>query len=573
MNFDFKALLENKVVLYSLIGVIAVILLLSIIIGISSATSKGPSGGKNKASAQKLDKPVELFTSDKIGQVLEVQALLAREGIRAKRTSDGGSKSTLVLDTKGGGCNDQGTCTMDDRDRALLALVGSGLVDEHTGLEIFDKGDFTSTKEDKRIRLARAMNGELARLIRKIEGIDNAQVFISIPEQTFFAARQKQITATVQVAIPSGKKLDNIKVKAVTNLLLGAVNDLHAENISITDTNGTTYNSIIDDSGDALSKIEENDRYMQNKVSAQLDRLVGKGNYVVTVSTFLTQAPVERTSIVYDPESKTSVSEQGFTERLGDSSNDQNSAMNAVSSYLPFGIPNSGASSSQDRSYQRNATETQYGVSKTQVNEYMKAGVIEEISVAVSLDQSSIPMSMGIQELKELIARAASPMVNPENVSIAFVDSADTKLAGERGSELPKPEESGNPWWVVGLILLIGLGLGLKHISKNVRKEAEKQEEEMYLLKKRAAEQEKQLQDMNLKAAELIQRQAQMAQNLIEQQNIQTIQQKQQQQNQMMAASQPLDEHLSQAINELKMDFDDVDENEAVENLKSWIET
>ncbi len=571
MNFDFKALLENKVVLYSVIGVVAAVLLLSIILGISASVSNNKGEGKNKPAAQKLDRPVELFTSDKIGQVLEVQALLARQGIRAKRTSDGGSKSTLVLDTKGGGCNDQGTCTMDDRDRALLALVGSGLVDEHMGLEIFDKGDFTSTKEDKRIRLVRAMNGELARLIRKIEGIDNAQVFISIPEQTFFASRQKPITATVQVAIPSGNKLDNIKIKAITNLLLGAVNDLKAENISITDTNGTTYNSIIDDSGDALSKIEENDRYMQNKVSSQLDRLVGKGNYVVTVSTFLTQSPVEKTSIIYDPESKTSVSEQGFTERLGDSSNDSNSATNAVSSYLPFGVPNSGASSSQDRSYQRNATETQYGVSKTQVNEYMKAGVIEEISVAVSLDQSSVPLSMSIQELKELIARAASPMVDPDNVSIAFVDSADAKLAGERGSELPKPEESGNPWWIVGLVLLIGLGLGLKHISQNVRKEAEKQEEEMHLLKKRAVEQEKQIQDMNLKAAELIQRQAQMAQNLIEQQNMQAIQQ--QQQSQVMTAPPPLDEHLSQTLSDLKMDFDDVDENEAVENLKSWIET
>lgn len=572
MNFDIKELLENKVVLYSLVGVIAVILLLSVIIGISSAASKGNKNTNSKLAAQqKMTKPVELFTSDKIGQILEVQALLAREGIRAKRTSDGGSKSTLILDTKDGGCNDQGTCTMDDRDRAILALVGSGLVDEHMGLEIFDKGDFTSTKEDKRIRLARAMNGELARLIRKIEGIDNAQVFISIPEQTFFANQKKPITATVQVAIPSGKKLDNIKIKAITNLLLGAVSDLQAENIAITDTNGTTYNSIIDDSSDALSKIEENDRYMQNKVSSQLDRLVGKGNYVVTVSTFLTQAPVEKTSIIYDPDGKTSVSEQGFTERLGDSSSDQNAAMNAVSSYLPYGIPNSGANSSQDRSYQRSATETQYGVSKTQVNEYMKAGVIEEISIAVSLEQSAVPLSMTLQELKELIAHSASPMVNPDNVSIAFTDSADAKLASERGSELPKPEESGNPWWVVGLVLLGGLGFGLKHISKNVRQEAEKQEEEMYLLKKRASEQEKQIQDMNLKAAELIQRQAQMAQNLIEQQNLQAAQ-LQQQQSQIVAAM-PVDEHLNQTINDLKMDFDDIDENEAVENLKSWIET
>src|SRR5699024_1624836 len=204
-------------------------------------------------------------------------------------------------------------------------------------------------------------------------------------------------------------------------------------------------------------KIEENDRYMQQKVATQLDRLVGKGNYVVTVSTFLTQAPVEKTSIIYDPTSKAAVSEQGFTEKLGDNTNDTNSAINAVSVYLPYGVPTSGQNSSQDRKYVRQAHETQYGVTKTQVNEYMGEGAIEEISIAVSLEQSAIPMSMTIQDLKTLIAHAASPLVDPENVSIAFVESANPILAPDSPNRLPKPEESGNHWWVVGLALLVGL--------------------------------------------------------------------------------------------------------------------
>ena len=42
-----------------------------------------------------------------------------------------------------------------------------------------------------------------------------------------------------------------------------------------------------------LQKLEENDKYMQQKISKQLDRLVGPGNYVATVSTFLRQAPLK----------------------------------------------------------------------------------------------------------------------------------------------------------------------------------------------------------------------------------------------------------------------------------------
>mgnify|MGYP002514230746 CR=1 FL=1 len=99
-----------------------------------------------------------------------------------------------------------------------MLIVESGLYDQNVGLEVFDKGDFTSTKEDKRIRLARAMNGELARLIKRIDGIENASVFISIPEQTMFSSTQKPVTATVQIDIPSGERLDNFKVKAIINL-------------------------------------------------------------------------------------------------------------------------------------------------------------------------------------------------------------------------------------------------------------------------------------------------------------------------------------------------------------------
>ena len=65
---------------------------------------------------------------------------------------------------------------------------------------------------------------------------------------------QKPITATVQITIPSGDKLDPLKVKAITNLLLGSVTGLEAENISITDTNGNVYSSILDSADEMIEK-------------------------------------------------------------------------------------------------------------------------------------------------------------------------------------------------------------------------------------------------------------------------------------------------------------------------------
>ena len=151
------------------------------------------------------------------------------------------------------------------------------------------------------------MNGELARLIKQIKPIQNATVFISIPEAGSMFDNPKPKTATVQLVMPAGKdyeKLDQMKVKAITNLLIGSVSGLTAENVAITDTNGNVYHSVMNAEDEMLQRLEENDKYMQQKVSKQLDRLVGAGNYVATVSTFLRQAPIERFSIEYDPNKK-----------------------------------------------------------------------------------------------------------------------------------------------------------------------------------------------------------------------------------------------------------------------------
>ena len=391
---DFKKLLENKVLLASIAGGVVLVLVIFIICG-SLAMSNKTKDEQIDVSKEPLKEDVDLLTTDNLGKALEIQALLARNNIVAARAVDG-TKSVLRL--KKGDCTPgMKKCTTEQRDRAIMVIVESGLYDQNVGLEIFDKGDFTSTKEDKRIRLVRAMDGELARLIRRIDGIENASVFISIPEQTMFSSMQKPITATVQLQVDVGQTLNMGTIKAVSNLLLGSVSGLKAENISITDTNGHVYNSMIDAQSEMLAKLQENDKYMQEKVQTQLNRLIGQGKYVATVSTFLKQAPVEKFTIAYDPEKKAAVNEQTFSEGLGDQTQDVNKNTNAVSVYLPNGLPAGSSDSTQNRSYSRTARETQYGVTKVQTNEYMSPGTLEEISIAVTLEKDALPVELTLE--------------------------------------------------------------------------------------------------------------------------------------------------------------------------------
>ncbi len=548
---DFSKILENKPLLYGILGGVVLIIAV-VVLAIAIASNSGGGKADNVVGGEPLKANVDLLTTDNLGKALEIQALLAKQGITAERSLDG-TKSKLFLNKTN--CSTlTKKCTVTDRDNAIIAIVQSGLVDQNVGLEIFDKGDFTSTKEDKRIRLARAMNGELARLIKQIKPIQNATVFISIPENSSMFEDQKPRTATVQIVIPSGEKLDQLKVKAITNLIIGSTG-IEAENIAITDTNGNVYHSVMNAEDEMLQKLEENDKYMQQKISKQLDRLVGPGNYVATVSTFLRQAPVERFSIEYDPTKKASVSEQSFREGLGDRTQDQSQGINAVSTYLPNGLPTGGTDSSQSRNYSRQATETQYGVTKTQTNEYIKPGVVEDISIAVTIDRNNLPSDTTLEELKELIARAASPKVTAENVSIAFTNSTDPYLTPDRQQNLPKVDETGNPWWLALLLSGLGLIIIFKAISAKVKRIREENEMEVESLRQQALEQERQLQDINSRASQLTQRQSELAQDLINQQQ--------------RAAIPHFDESLlTDSLDSISSEITE----DSAEKIKSWIE-
>lgn len=550
---DFSKILENKTLLYSIIGGVAALVLIIIVV-IVIAVSGG--GGKKAEVIDKIEKePFDIVTTENQGKAIEIQSLLASYKINAKRKADG-SKTTVFLEGK--------KYTNSQRDAALLILVKSGLIDQNVGLEIFDKSDFTSTKDDKRIKLARAVNGELSRLIRKMPNVDNASVLVSIPENSFFKADKKPVSATVMLTVPSGVRLDATTIKAIKSLLLGSVVDLSAENISITDSNGNVYSSLVKASDDQISQIEEHDNYIQNKVAKQLDMLVGHGNYVVTVSTALNQIPKEITSITYDPNNSAPVTVQEFKEGLGNNAEDTNRGSDAVSVLLPNGLANASSSSSQTQSYERIASEVSNGVGKTHTTQYVKAGIIEKISIAVTLNSGAMPPNMSLEDFKYQIAKAASPDISVTDVSVAFAESIDPFLDPERPVNLPMPESSGNPWWLAIALLVIGLIVGFIFVHKKLNITASEQEEELKRLQAKTIEQEKQINDVNLKAAELIEKQTILTQELLEHQKQLQLERKK--------PIESEDISLDDVLNEITEEFSYSDNNKTAQELKSWIE-
>ena len=175
------------------------------------------------------------------------------------------------------------------------------------------------------------------------------------------------------------------------------------------------------------------------------------------------------------------------------------------------------------------------------------------------MDKNALPANTTLEELKELIAKAASPKVNPDNVSIAFSDSTDPYLASDKPANLPKPDETGNPWWLAIALSAIGLIIVFKAVSNKVQQVQEANRREVEMLRQKTAQQEQQLSDINQRAAQLTERQSELAQGLVEQQQRGYIQQQNPAQ-------------LADTLSNLSAELSNADDDEAGEKIKSWIE-
>ncbi|HEY9746139.1 MAG TPA: flagellar M-ring protein FliF C-terminal domain-containing protein [Oculatellaceae cyanobacterium] len=552
-----QQLLENKRLLIAA-GVGLVVVLIVIIV------AAGQMGGSKAPGDKPLTKEqLVLAKVTSLGKAIEIQALLARQGLHVNYDdSEGDTKVKLQFE--------QGA-TIKDRDKALITLVQSGLMDKNVGLEAFDKGDLTASREEKRIKLIRSQQGELARLIRKIDPIEDAAVSIAIPEQTLFKSEEKPVSASVQVTLPVGTMLTRNQVRAISNLMVGSIQGLEASRLAISDTNGNTYSSVLDSGSEIDDKLEEQDNYMKQKVAAQLDRLVGAGNYVVTVSTELRQAPKEMLVQEFDPQGAVVSSKQSFNENLNTGSQGPG-AGGPVSSLLPNGLEASAMGAANRKDYLRNGVEVTYNNSKTQWMETLPIGMVEDISIAVTIDSAHFP-NMSLNELQLLLARAASPKVKPENVSIAKSTLPQLEPLSSAKPMTSDSASSANLNWLYwlggGSIVLVFLMmlLGMRKSGGGpIEEELQETQRELAQLRDLAYQQQSQLQATQQQTQMLLEAQKQaMAAPPMPSATVDASRQ---------ITGGGLEEVLAPALEELRdvVSSETVDDEDLGLQIKSWIE-
>jgi flagellar M-ring protein FliF len=197
------------------------------------------------------------------------------------------------------------------------------------GFEIFDSARFGATEFEQQVNLRRALEGELARSIMTIEGVNSARVHLVLPERRLFAARSEGASASVVVKLSPGVDFGKREVAGVVHLVSSAVPGLSKDRVSVVNTDGVTLHS--PSSGDSGSGgLEESQGQaarelaagMENHVRTLLERVTGPGGADVRINVDLEDASRERTEEHYEPtktalrsehKSEESTTEEGAT--------------------------------------------------------------------------------------------------------------------------------------------------------------------------------------------------------------------------------------------------------------------
>ena len=173
------------------------------------------------------------------------------------------------------------------------------------GFELLDKEKFGASQFHEQINYQRALEGELARTIQRINIIKNARIHIAFPKSSLFLQDQKEPSASVILDIQPGQTLNRGQIKAILHLISSSISNLSIDNITIVDQLGKLLNQPdlgYDQVNDSQFKYSEDiELRYSNRIKNILEPLVGIGNVYAQVTAQIDFNSQEKTQEKYSP--------------------------------------------------------------------------------------------------------------------------------------------------------------------------------------------------------------------------------------------------------------------------------
>lgn len=274
-----------------------------------------------------------------------------------------------------------------------MAMAAKGLPAGGTvGYEIFDNTDALGTTSFlQNINHLRALEGELARTIRSIDGIEGVRVHLVMPERELFSRDKREPSASIVLKVRGGS-LATQQVRAIQYLIASAVEGLTPGHVSIVDERGTLLASGMGDNGQSFiaATVEEQRASYETRLRTHVEdivqRVVGMDKARVEVTAQMDYNRVTQTSDIYDPNGQVVRSTQTVEDSSSNSDGKQTQGV-TVGNNLPnanAGAADAGTTSRAQTN--RNEETVNYEISRTTKTEVLEPGRVKRLSVAVLVD-------------------------------------------------------------------------------------------------------------------------------------------------------------------------------------------
>lgn len=206
---------------------------------------------------------------------------------------------------------------MADAARARVSLAKDGLpADGRPGLELFDKPTWGMTDFTQRVTYQRALEGELARTIGGLRGVERAQVHLVLATSGPLHRLERPAAASVVLSLKPGATLAPEAVQGITYIVSNSVEQLSSDNVAVMDDAGHVL-SVPSESASAAGlstrqlEIQRSvEQHLSDKIEDLLATVVGTGRAQAQVSALLSFDQVDRTIEAFDPDGQVLQTEQ-----------------------------------------------------------------------------------------------------------------------------------------------------------------------------------------------------------------------------------------------------------------------
>lgn len=319
--------------------------------------------------------------------------------------------------------------------RMRLAMSSAGLpASADTGYALLDEQGVTASQFQQQVTWQRALQGELARTISSIQGVEAATVNLAIPAKDVFLDETAAPTGSVLVETRPGAELPAQQVQSIVHLVASSVEGLSPDDVTVVDGDGRLLSAAGSGGGAAGGLRDQQTTDYETRVSsalqAVLDTVVGPGNGFATVTADLDFDSTDRTSETFSaPEDTPPLSSSTTSEQYTGGGGAATGVLGPDNIQVPSGTGDS------DSSYTKTSTTENNSVNKVTERTSTAPGSLRRQSVSVVVNSRSVG-DLDITALRDAVTAAAG--IDAERGDVLSVSRMpfDTSSAEAAGTAL-----------------------------------------------------------------------------------------------------------------------------------------